>query len=96
MPPNSADAAFRLWCAMRPRLRFARALAMYEQIERRLIPVLLDMERAGVKVDADELRRISADFETRMAAMQQEILRLAGHRSTSAAPSNWAKCCSTK
>ena len=74
-----ADATFRLWCTMRPRLRFARALALYEQVERRLIPVLLDMERAGIEVDADELRRISADFETRMGVMQLEIFRLAGH-----------------
>ncbi len=74
-----ADAVFRLWCAMRPRLRFARALALYEQVERRLIPVLLDMERAGVKVDAEELRHISADFDARMATMETEIRRMAGH-----------------
>jgi DNA polymerase I len=74
-----ADATFRLWCAMRPRLRFAKALALYEQVERRLIPVLLDMERAGVKVDAEELRLISKEFEVRMAAMEQQIHRLAGH-----------------
>jgi DNA polymerase I len=73
-----ADATFRLWCAMRPRLRFARALALYEQMERRLIPVLLDMERTGVKVDAEELRLISKEFEVRMAAMERQIHRLAG------------------
>jgi DNA polymerase I len=74
-----ADATFRLWCAMRPRLRFAKALALYEQVERRLIPVLLDMERAGVKVDAEELRLVSKEFEVRMAATEQQIHRLAGH-----------------
>src|SRR6185437_12553908 len=36
------------------------------------------MERAGVKVDSDELRRMSADFEQRMAGMEHEIHRLAG------------------
>ena len=75
---ESADIVFRLWCALKPRLRFARALALYEQLERRLLPVLLDMERAGIRVDADELRRISIDFETRMAAMEHDIHRLAG------------------
>ena len=58
--------------------RRTAALALYEQVERRLIPVLLEMERAGVKVDADELRRMSADFEQRMAVMER-IHRLAGH-----------------
>ena len=50
----------------------------YEQVERRLIAVLLEMERAGVKVDADDLRRMSVDFEQRMAVMETDIHRLAG------------------
>jgi DNA polymerase-1 len=36
------------------------------------------MERTGVKVDAEDLRRMSVDFEQRMAAMEIEIHRLAG------------------
>ncbi len=36
------------------------------------------MERTGVKVDADDLRRMSADFEQRMAGMEDEIHRFAG------------------
>jgi len=75
---EGADIAFRLWCALKPRLRFVHALALYEQLERRLLPVLLEMERTGIKVDADELRRISIDFEARMAAMERDIHRLAG------------------
>jgi DNA polymerase-1 len=75
---EGADTALRLWCALRPRLRFVHALALYEQVDRRLLPVLLDMERAGIKVDAEELRRISIDFDARMAAMERDIHRLAG------------------
>ena len=37
------------------------------------------MERAGVKVDADDLRRMSVDFEGRMAVMEKDCHRLAGH-----------------
>ncbi|MGH7044116.1 MAG: 5'-3' exonuclease H3TH domain-containing protein, partial [Acetobacteraceae bacterium] len=50
---EDADVTFRLWCALRPRLRFAHALASYEQVERRLVAVLKAAECAGVKVDAD-------------------------------------------
>jgi DNA polymerase I len=75
---EGADVALRLWQALRPRLRENRSLALYEQVERRLIPILLDMERAGVGVDADDLRAMSADFEVRMAVMEQDIHRLAG------------------
>ncbi len=75
---EDADVTVRLWQALRSRLRFAGALALYEQLERRLLPVLLDMERAGIKVDADDLRRMSLDFEQRMAVMEKDIHRYAG------------------
>ena len=75
---EDADVTLRLWQTLRPRLRTGGALALYEQVERRLIPVLLEMERAGIKVDADDLRRMSVDFEQRMAVMEQDIHRLAG------------------
>ena len=75
---EDADVALRLWQALRPRLRFAHALTLYEQMERRLTGVLMDMERAGIKVDADDLRRMSVDFEQRMAVMEKECHRLAG------------------
>jgi DNA polymerase-1 len=76
---ESADIALRLWQTLRPRLRLNGALALYEQVERRLIPVLTAMEQAGVKVDADDLRRMSGDFEARMLVMERDIHRLAGH-----------------
>jgi DNA polymerase-1 len=76
---EDADVTLRLWLALRPRLRTTHSLALYEMLERRLIPVLLQMERAGIKVDADDLRRMSVDFESRMAVMEQDIHRLAGH-----------------
>ena len=75
---EDADVALRLWQALRPRLRFNKSLALYEQVERRLTGVLMDMERAGIKVDADDLRRMSVDFEQRMAVMEKECHRLAG------------------
>jgi DNA polymerase-1 len=73
-----ADVALRLWEALRPLLRTTRSLALYEQVDRRLSGVLMPAERAGIRVDADELRALSADFATRMAAMEREIFALAG------------------
>ncbi len=75
---EDADVTLRLWACMKPRLRQNHALALYEQLERRLIPVLLEMERAGIKVDADDLRRMSVDFEQRMGVMEKDCHRLAG------------------
>ena len=75
---EDADIALRLWHALHPRLRGAKALSLYEQMERRLVPILLAMEQAGIKVDEADLRAMSKDFETRMAAMEIDIHKLAG------------------
>ena len=75
---EDADVTLRLWHALRPRLRETKSLVIYEQLERRLVPVLMAMERAGVKVDEPELRRLSADFAARMAVMETDIHRMVG------------------
>ena len=75
---EAADVTFRLWLALRPLLRPHRALALYEQVERRLLPILAGMESAGIKVDRDELSRMSAEFGARMADIEAEIHALAG------------------
>ncbi len=75
---EEADCTLRLRQALRPRLAGTHATALYEQLERRLVPVLTEMERAGIRVDEDELRRLSADFGERMAAAEADIHALAG------------------
>ncbi|MBS7809560.1 DNA polymerase I [Roseococcus pinisoli] len=72
------DVTLRLWHTLKPRLREARALALYEQVERRMIPVLAAMEQAGVKVDGQELARIGTDFGERLVVLEAECHRLAG------------------
>ena len=75
---EDADVTLRLWETLKPRLRLNGGLALYERLERPLVPILLEMERAGVKVDADDLLRMSVDFAARMAVMEQDCHRLAG------------------
>ncbi len=67
----------RLWQHLRPALPGARAVSLYEYIERRLIEVLLAMEERGVLVDARVLEALSAEFAKRLAAMEREIQALA-------------------
>jgi len=75
---EDADVTLRLWHKLRPLLRTTRSLALYEQMERRLVPVLMRMEQAGIRVDEAELRRMSADFAERMGVMETEIHAMAG------------------
>jgi DNA polymerase-1 len=74
---EQADVAWRLHQALRPGLRGNRALTLYEQVDRRLILVLAQMETAGIRIDEAELRRMSIDFAQRMAIMETDAHRLA-------------------
>ncbi len=75
---EDADVTLRLWQVLRPRLRAEGALALYEQVERRMVAVLRDMELAGIRVDGAELARIGEDFTTRLAVLEGEVHGLAG------------------
>ncbi|WP_408906400.1 DNA polymerase I [Roseomonas sp. AR75] len=75
---EDADVTLRLWLLLRPRLREAKALALYEQVERRMVPVLRDMELRGIKIDAAELARIGEDFSGKLAQYEKQLHELAG------------------
>ncbi len=75
---EDTDVTLRLWHALKPRLRTSQSLALYEQSERRLIPVLMAMEQAGVKLDKPGLQAMSLDFAARMAVMETDIHAMAG------------------
>ena len=75
---EDADITLRLHGILRPRLREERVAAVYETIERPLIPVLVDMENAGIKVDVAALNALSKDFARRIGDLEEEIHDLAG------------------
>src|SRR5690625_1887117 len=75
---EDADVTFRLWRLLKPRLPLEQVTAVYETMERRLVPVLLDMEWTGIKVEREHLRRLSNDFARRIDTLEQEIHQLAG------------------
>jgi DNA polymerase-1 len=75
---EDADVTMQLWAQFKPRLAREHMAGVYETIERPLIPVLLGMEQAGIKVDAPQLRKLSSEFEKRMAELEQEIHKIAG------------------
>jgi DNA polymerase-1 len=83
---EDADVTLRLWQKLRPMLRGAQALALYEQVERRMIPVLAAMETAGIKVDGAELARIGQDFSERLVVLEAEAHRVAGRAFNVASP----------
>ncbi|MEM0985309.1 MAG: DNA polymerase I [Pseudomonadota bacterium] len=83
---EDADVTLRLWKAFRPRLPKETVTAVYERLDRPLIPVVAEMERAGIRVDRAHLSRLSADFAQRMAAHEAEAYELAGREFNMGSP----------
>ncbi len=75
---QNADFALRLHRTLRPRLVHERVTNIYDGLERQMIPVLRDMEAAGIVVDPRVLKTMSADFGKRMAELETQIHKLAG------------------
>ncbi|MEL6997134.1 MAG: DNA polymerase I [Pseudomonadota bacterium] len=83
---EDADVTLRLWHGLRPRLAAERVSTVYHTLERPLIPVLVDMERNGIKVDRDVLGSMSNRFAQKMAEFEDEIYALAGRKFNQASP----------
>jgi len=75
---EDADVTLRLWQKFKPLLHRSRVTTVYEVLERPLVPVLADMEMAGIRVDRDVLSRMSNAFAQKMAGLEDEIHKLAG------------------
>jgi DNA polymerase-1 len=75
---EDADVTLRLAMLLRPRLLAAAKVTVYETLERPLVMVLADMERAGIMIDESLLQRLSHDFARQQAGLETEIHQLAG------------------
>src|SRR5690606_14942082 len=67
---EDADVTLRLHMLLKPLLREKAKTSVYESLERPLVMVLADMERAGVTIDPDLLRKLSNDFAKQQAALE--------------------------
>ncbi len=75
---EDADITLRLAHSFKPQLHRTRVTRVYEGLERPLVPVLAEMEMAGIKVDRNVLSRMSGAFAQKMAQLEEEIHELAG------------------
>jgi len=76
---EDADVTLRLWQILKPRLVQEKLTTVYETVERPLVPILSQMEQAGIKADPDVLRRLSNDFGLRIADLEEAVQKEAGH-----------------
>jgi DNA polymerase I len=75
---EDADVTLRLHAILKGKMIAEGKVTVYETLERPLVPVLADMEQAGITIDPDRLRKLSNDFANDMAALETDIHKLAG------------------
>ncbi|RJF93254.1 DNA polymerase I [Sphingomonas cavernae] len=83
---EDADVTLRLWRRLKPRLAPEHATRVYEMVDRPVIPALAAMEREGIKVDREELARLSAEFAGQIVELEKEIHGIAGTPFTIGSP----------
>ncbi len=77
---EDADITFRLWMILKPRLVAERMTTVYETLERQLLPIIVEMEHAGIHVERSVLARLSATFAQRAAELEDDVHELAGRK----------------
>ncbi|MFK0162511.1 DNA polymerase I [Rhizobium sp. NPDC090279] len=77
---EDADVTLRLWLVLKPRLAAEKLSAVYERLERPLVPVLAHMEERGIAIDRQILSRLSGELAQGAARLEDEIYTLAGER----------------
>jgi DNA polymerase-1 len=83
---EDADVTLRLWTRFKARMPHERVARVYEMVDRPLVPVVARMEREGVKVDREELKKLSAEFSTQIMALEENICGEAGCTFTIGSP----------
>ncbi len=83
---EDADITLQLKNRLEPLLRQHDCERLFYDIEMPLMPVLADMELAGVCLDTESLKETSKDFTARMNDIEARIYELAGERFNISSP----------
>ncbi len=75
---EDADMTLRLKKVLAEKIREEKNEALFNDLEMKLLPVLLDMEMTGIKIDTALFKAMSAEFSVEMKAVEQAILAEAG------------------
>ncbi len=76
---EDADITLQLYSELAPMLKKQGLSAVNEEIELALLPVLADMEMAGVAIDAKYFGKLSKDYEKKLIDLEKKIHNAAGY-----------------
>ncbi len=66
-------------------------MELFDKIEMPLTIVLADMEKTGIRVDRDYLKRLEEELQTQMKGIEEEIYKMAGSTFNIMSPAQLAK-----
>ncbi|MBC8236008.1 DNA polymerase I [bacterium] len=75
---EDAEVSLHLKYLLEPQLAEHDLEDIFSNLELPLIPVLADMEMAGIKIDTEFLRELSVEYEKNLQEMTEQIYELAG------------------
>ena len=82
-----ADFSLQLHQYFYPKIKKTKSLLkVYQEIEMPLLPVIAEIERNGVLIDADHLSQQSHELQQEILRTEQQIYQLAGHQFNIASP----------
>ena len=77
---EDADVTLRAYHVLRPQLEELGLMPLLENVEIPLIPVLMEMEMAGVRLDLERLHVLSKSLLHQLQLLEDEICTLAGEK----------------
>jgi DNA polymerase-1 len=77
---EDADLCLRIKQYLEPRLREADSLKLFLELEMPLLPILAEMEGAGIKIEKKVLKDYGVELFKEMNAIEEETYKAVGHR----------------
>lgn len=75
---EDADITWQLQNIFSPLLKEANAQKLFDEVEMPLVPVLAAMEREGIAIDTETLKKYSTQLATEISVIELAIQNLAG------------------
>ena len=83
---EDADMTFRAWKILKKELIKQSVYSVYQNIDKPMVPVLIDAELKGITVDKEQLRRLSKFFEKNLSELETKIFSIVGAEFNIASP----------
>ncbi len=88
---EDAEVAFALRPVLEKKLKKEKLWEIFTDLEMPLVPVLMRMEKNGVRVDRDKLKKISDEIEKQLEELLKKLHKIAGRKFNPNSPKQLAE-----